>query len=72
MVFLKKSEISIDKDSKRGYSDENTGILSINEVVDLDTSINLLTYTSLLFNLFLLMHSVSCHHIESKIYIVLN
>ena len=38
-----KSEFSIDKDSKRIHLDERTGELSINEVVEIYTSITLLT-----------------------------
>ena len=52
-----KSEISIDRYSKRGYLDESTGELSINEVVDMDTFVTLLTYASHLFNLLLFMQS---------------
>ena len=40
-IFL-KSKISINKDSKRGYTDEIIGELSINEVVDIDTSVTFL------------------------------
>ena len=38
-----KSEVSIDKDSKKGCLDERIGHLSINVVVEIDTSITLLT-----------------------------
>ena len=65
-----KSKISIDKDSKRGYLDERTGELSINEVVETYTSVTLLTTISLLFNLLLLMYSFQ--HIEPEISIVMD
>ena len=54
-----KLEVSIDKDSKREYLDESTGILSINEAMDMDTSVTLLTRIIPLFDLLLLMHSIS-------------
>ena len=38
-----KSEVSIEKDSNRGYLDERTGELSIDVVVEIYTSIHFLT-----------------------------
>ena len=37
-----KSEVSIDKNSKKGYLDERTGELPINEIVEIDISVTLL------------------------------
>ena len=66
-VFF-KSEVSIDKDSKRRYLDKRTGELTVIVVVELDLFFTLLIWTSFLFKLLLLMHSFQ--YIESEISMV--
>ena len=68
--FYFKSEVSIDKDSKRGYLDERTGELSIIVVVEVGIFFTLLIWNSFLFKLWLLTDSFQ--YIESKISMVMD